>query len=158
MKENMLDVLMYLFQNYMDGELEFEPDRDTLHTELLEAGFVPPEIDKAFDWLDGLASIQDTPQAGAQANNSFRFYTELEREKLDLECLNVLIYLERMGVMNSAIRELVIDRIMALDAGDIDVERLKWIILMVLFNQPDQDISYEWVENVVFDSAAEILH
>lgn len=158
MKENMLDVLMYLFQNYMDSEFEFEPDRETLHTELLEAGFIPSEVNKAFDWLDGLANSQDDPRAGMQANNSIRVYTEDEHAKLDTECIGFLMRLELIGVLNSAIRELVIDRIMALDAGEIDIERLKWVILMVLFNQPDEDIAFEWVENVVFDSVAEILH
>ena len=79
MKENTLDVLMYLFQNYMDSELEFEPDRDTLHTELLEAGFTLSEVDKAFDWLDGLAHIQDSPRAGLQATSSIRVYTRQQR-------------------------------------------------------------------------------
>lgn len=158
MKENTLDVLMYLFQNYMDSELEFEPDRDTLHTELLEASFTPAEIDKAFDWLDGLAHIQDSPRAGLQATGSIRIYTEEEREKLDLECQGFLMHLENVGVLNSAVRELVIDRTMALDSDEIDVERLKWVILMVLFNQPDEEVSYEWIENAVFDGMAEILH
>ncbi|HKK14211.1 MAG TPA: DUF494 family protein, partial [Gammaproteobacteria bacterium] len=32
MKENVLDVLMYLFENYyLDDETEFDPDRESLH-------------------------------------------------------------------------------------------------------------------------------
>ena len=42
MKENMFDVLMYLFEHYyMDEETELSPDRESLHTELVEAGFPP---------------------------------------------------------------------------------------------------------------------
>ena len=48
MKENMFDVLMYLFENYyMDEELEMSPDRESLHTELVEAGFPASEISQA---------------------------------------------------------------------------------------------------------------
>ena len=34
MKESVLDILIYLFENYFDGELDerFEPDRDTFST------------------------------------------------------------------------------------------------------------------------------
>jgi len=28
MKENVFDVLIYLFENYMDGEVELSPDSD----------------------------------------------------------------------------------------------------------------------------------
>ena len=41
MKESVLDILIYLFENYFDAELESapEPDRDTLKDELERAGF-----------------------------------------------------------------------------------------------------------------------
>ena len=39
MKENVLDVLMYLFQNAMEEEIEIDPDRETVQMELLAAGF-----------------------------------------------------------------------------------------------------------------------
>ena len=56
MKENMLDVLMYLFENYMNDEIEFSTDEDALRSELLDAGFHKAEISKAFDWLEGLGA------------------------------------------------------------------------------------------------------
>ena len=140
MKENVLDVLLYLFQNYMDGEVDIEPDRETLEEELLEAGFPHAEINKAFEWLDGLAENQDNQEDTAQGTRSFRYYTE------------------NTGVVNSRTRELIIERVMALDSSEIDIDRLKWVILMVLFNQPEQDGNYEWIENMVFDSTVDSLH
>ncbi|MEN9597217.1 MAG: hypothetical protein RL236_1651, partial [Pseudomonadota bacterium] len=35
MKENIFDVLMYLFDNYMDEDSENPPDNDLVKTELL---------------------------------------------------------------------------------------------------------------------------
>jgi len=55
MKENVLDVLMYLFENYLYDEPEDEPDRASMEENLHEAGFSNGEIGKAFNWLDGLA-------------------------------------------------------------------------------------------------------
>ena len=37
MKENIFDVLLYLFENYMEGEAQLPPDSDVIHTELVEA-------------------------------------------------------------------------------------------------------------------------
>ena len=34
MKENIFDVLMYLFENYMEEEIEMFPDTDVIRTEL----------------------------------------------------------------------------------------------------------------------------
>jgi Smg protein len=47
---------------------------------------------------------------------------------------------------------------MALDADDMDIEQLKWIVLMVLFNEPGQEAAYAWMEDLVFDNVAGTLH
>ena len=54
MKETVLDVLMYLFETFVDSEDDPEPDRLELRDELSRAGFGDGEIDRALDWLDGL--------------------------------------------------------------------------------------------------------
>ena len=61
MKENVFDVLMYLFENYMDEGPEFNPDQERLTAELAEAGFARGEIGKAFSWLEGLSELRDRP-------------------------------------------------------------------------------------------------
>ena len=48
MKENVLDVLMFLFENYLYDEPEEAPDRDSLEENLHQAGFTNAEIEKAF--------------------------------------------------------------------------------------------------------------
>ena len=86
MKENVLDVLMYLFENYMNDEIEFDTDEESLRVELQEAGFQQVEIAKAFDWLEGLANLQAPPEGLATGNaTSLRFYTSEEQDKLDLD-------------------------------------------------------------------------
>ena len=49
-------------------------------------------------------------------------------------------------------RELVIDRVMALESEEIDLEQLKWLILLVLFNQPGQEAAFAWMEDLVFEN------
>ena len=158
MKENVLDVLMYLFENYMNDEIEFDPDEESLRTELQNAGFRSSEISKAFDWLGGLAEQQDMDHHVTCNVTSMRLYTDKEHEKLDRECRGFLLFLEQTGVLDHHTRELVIDRVMALDSDDIDLDQLKWVVLMVLFNQPGREAAFAWMEDIVFDEVSGCLH
>ena len=48
--------------------------------------------------------------------------------------------------------ERVIERVMALETEDFDISQLKWVILMVLFNEPGAEAAYAWMEDLVFES------
>ena len=156
MKENMLDVLMYLFQNDMNEVIDADPDRESIQTELLAAGFSWREVRQAFDWLDSLADRQSIPLR--MNARSCRIYIQAELARLDVGCRGFLLFLEQSGILDSETRELVIDRVMALETDDIDLHHLKWIILMVLLNQPGQEEAYAWMEDLVFDEVPGYLH
>ena len=157
MKENVFDVLMYLFENYyLDNEGPNTPDRERVQQELHNAGFPAAEIDRAFNWLEDLAS--DAPPPTMQAEQSLRLFSTRESERLDTECRGFLLFLEQMGVLNPTSRELVIDRAMALENEDFDIQQLKWVVLMVLFNQPGEDAAYAWLEDLVYENMTNGLH
>jgi Smg protein len=152
MKENMFDVLMYLFEHYyMDEEFDENPDRESLHSELVEAGFPAADINQAFEWLEGLAVQQPAVQP-AQTENAMRIFSDRECARLDVESRGFLLFLEQMGVLQPEARERVIERAMALETDDFDIGQLKWVILMVLFNQPGAEAAYAWMEDLVFES------
>ena len=156
MKENVLDVLMYLFENYyMDDAGPVTPDRATVEQELSRAGFPIREIDHAFVWMDGLAGHETV--AGS-AGTSMRHYAAPELERLDAESRGFLLFLEQTGVLAPEMRELVIDRVMALKVDDFDIDQLKWVVMMVLFNQPVEETAYAWVEDLVLESTPRSLH
>ncbi|KAB7627239.1 DUF494 family protein [Alkalilimnicola sp. S0819] len=158
MKENVFEVLMYLFENYFHSDDEPRPDREDLESSLSEVGFTPTEIRKAFVWLDGLADERRTADLPLGDNGPMRLYADAEEQKLDRECRGFLLFLEQVGILSASARELVIDRAMALDEEEIDLDTLKWVILMVLFNSPGQEEAYVWLENLLFDSPAELVH
>jgi Smg protein len=159
MKEDVLDVLMYLFENYMDDDTAAEADPETLKTQLREAGFLSTEINKAFAWLEDLAIMQEGDSLRpAKTARSIRVFSPTEEKKLDVECRGFLMFLEQMGVLNGTSRELVIDRIMALEFPDIDLEQVKWVVLMVLFNQPGLEEAFTWMENMVMEEFSQPLH
>jgi uncharacterized protein Smg (DUF494 family) len=62
-----------------------------------------------------------------------------------------MMYLEQIGILSAHQRELVIDRLMALDCEEIDVDDIKWVVLMVLFSQPGEETAYARMEDLVFE-------
>jgi Smg protein len=126
MKESVLDILIYLFENYFDAEASVapEPDRDTLKEELERAGFSEREVGRALEWLEQLCA--DPERAGAiPPSRSVRVFDAREQARLDTDCRGYILYLENIGIVNAAQRELVIDRLLALDARQIDIEQVK---------------------------------
>ena len=157
MKESILDVLLYLFEHYFSEDTDPLHDRDSLQGNLLQAGFSPAEISKAFDWLDALA--EQRPVASApRADGPVRVFHGPELDKLDIECRGYLLFLEQHGVLDADQRELVLDRAMALDQDELDLDDLKWVVLMVLFNQPGAEAAYAWMETQMFADEPEPVH
>ena len=157
MKENVFDVLMYLFENYyMDEDGPVTPDRESVQQELSQAGFPTLEIDRAFLWMEGLASEPNPPDT--QSERSLRLFSNIEMNRLDTACRGFILFLEQMDVLTPASRELAIDRAMALENEDFDLEQLKWVILMVLINRPGEEAAYTWVEDLVSDNISNHLH
>jgi Smg protein len=148
-KETVLDVLMYLFESFVDSEDEPEPNRNELREELERAGFRDREIDRALDWLDGLNTSEQSAPVGPRPS-AIRVYDRLELERLDAQARGYLLQLEQLGILPAAQRELVIDRLLALDTEEIDVEQIKWVVMMVLFSQPGQEQAYAKMEDLVF--------
>ena len=106
--------------------------------------------------MEGLASEPNPP--ALQSEHSLRLFSNREMDRLDTACSGFILFLEHMGVLTPASRELAIDRAMALENEDFDLDQLKWVVLMVLFNQPGEEAAYAWVEDLVFDNLANRLH
>ena len=158
MKENVLDVLMYLFENYFYDEPEEEPDRASMEENLHEAGFTNREIEKAFAWLDELAEQRYEPEFKMQSEQPIRIFIESETDRLDTDCRDFLMYLSNVGILDAQRREVVLDRLMALECDEITLEDVKWVVLMVLFNQPGQEANYAWMEDLMFDAEQDYRH
>lgn len=152
MEANVLDVLLFVFENYLDSEQPVEVQRQDLVVELTEIGFPEDEVGKALDWLDDLVQ-DDAPaqQLSFPALNSMRVFAEAEIKRIDTEARGFLIYLENIGVINSLQRERVLDRAMALDLDVIDADQLKWVTMMVLANGEDDQEAFAWMEEFMTD-------
>lgn len=164
-KEDVLEVLLYLFENYMVEGAENRPDQDLLNAELVSAGFAEGEIVKAFDWLDDLSTMCDDnenvrTQATANravlrggSSESIRHLSKAEANRLGSDGYGLLTMLQSAGVLDPDTRELVIDRVMALESDEIDVDHVRWVVMMVLSSCPVEDERVAlWAEELVMDS------
>ena len=157
----MFDVLMYLFETYIHTDVDAMVDQEELADELTQAGFHKEEILKALAWLERLAALQEvdeTPVWTRSAPDSFRIYTQEELYKLDAEGRGFLLFLEQIKVLNAETREIVIDRVMELDSPVIELDDLKWVILMVLFNVPGSESAYHQLEELIFEQPEGLIH
>ena len=139
----------------MDSEVDIIPDTDILQTELKAAGFNSRNINKAFEWLDTLA-LQEEPQF--KSSTSFRIFNSEECQKLDMQCRDFILFLQNMGILTAISRELVIDRAMAVENTHISIEELKWVTLIVLLSQADEELAIAHMENIIYQESDAFLN
>ncbi|MEZ9710924.1 hypothetical protein BCU83_09085 [Vibrio breoganii] len=157
----MMDILMYLFETYIHSESDLNVNQDELEQELLRAGFRHDEVYKALNWLEDLAALQseDSSQNIATSSaTSIRIYSDQEQQRIDTRCRGFILFLEQIGVLSAELREMVIDRVMGLETTDLQLDDLKWIILMVLFNVPGNENAYTTMEELLYSTDHGILH
>ncbi len=157
MKESVLDILIHLFENYLDADDDSVPNRETLEQELEQAGYPEADIERALAWLESLPADPERALSEGTAR-AVRVFSGHEQVRLDTDVRGYLLHLENLGILSAAQREVVIDRLLALEADDIDIEQLKWVVLMVLFSQPGQENAYQRMEDLVFDDRRDAMH
>ena len=152
----MFDILLYLFENYFHSN--FYPDQDALARKLAAAGFDSEEISRALDWLSDLENLSPSqyPENLAQSR-SLRCYSDTELKRLNTESRGFLAFLEGAGILNPVQREWVIDRVLALTGEDVTLEKVKWIALIVLWRQ-GQNQDYLLLEELLFSDNEQLLH
>jgi Smg protein len=119
---------------------------------LSDAGFDVVGIDKALNWLENIAALQDgkIKPFNTVYSSSMRIYTQDEQNKLDSKSRGFLLFMENIGQLDANQREMIIEQVMSLGEAKIDLEDLKWVVMMVLGNSVDGEISAQWLESIVF--------
>jgi Smg protein len=159
---SVLDILIYVFDRYMLSDDPDVPERDELAQDLERAGFEQANVERALDWLADLATERERGDAGstegdAPGQPSMRLFSDSELARLSAECRGYLLQLERTGILSAVQREIVIDRLLALETEDLSVDQLKWVALMVLSSQPGAELACSRMEDIVWGSS-ELTH
>jgi len=167
MNGTVLDILIYVFDRYMFDEAPEVPEREALARDLESAGFGEANVERALDWLADLAGERHRPGLAAVATDgelprnpggALRIYSAQELARLSVDCRGLLLSLENADILTPGQRELVIDRLLALDVEDLTLDQVRWVVLMVLSSQPGQEQACARMETLVFDSDTAVAH
>jgi Smg protein len=164
----MFEVLVYVYENYWRGDAC--PELPQLERKLSAVGFDADEIRAALLWLDGLNLAAqrtlwlDAPAQGnaghlpsSQSPDSMRVYSVAEQNHLGADCLGFISFLESAGVLPPPMREVVLDRAMAVPGEPMALDDLKIIILMVYWSfgeEPDALV----LDELYDDSSERLAH
>jgi Smg protein len=147
MTGSVLDILIYVFDQYMMAEAPEVPEREALAADLERAGFGRHNVERALDWLADLAGERSRPD---MASRALRVFSGEELERISTSCRGYLLQLEHEGILSPLQREIVIDRLVAL-VDEVDIDQLKWLVLMVLSSQPGQEQACARMEHLLFE-------
>jgi Smg protein len=152
----MIDILVFLFENYFHTEAY--PDSDTLARKLSAAGFEDDDINEALDWLSGLEAASESAFPPELAcSTALRSFADVEINKLDSDSRGFVQFLENAGVVNPLCREIILERAMALDDKHVTLDKIKVIVLMVLWSQR-QSMSTLILEELLADGRPAHTH
>ena len=152
----MFDILVFLFENYFHAGAY--PDQDTLSKRLSAAGFDSRDISQTLTWLDGLERAGNGGNRAAPIpSTGLRFYAEAELSSLTSEARGFLLFLENAGVISQVQRELIIERVIALEEPAVDLDKVKLIVVMVLWSQ-NEALDTLVIEELISPNQEHYLH
>ena len=158
MNENIIDLLVYLFENYLSEHKDLQETytKKSIYSGLEQAGFEKNAIDTAFNWL--LSINHETEHHIEQSSEAIRIYVPKELSILDEEGIDFIHYLESSGILTPTTRELLMNGLLNLNADNIDVDDLQWLALIILFSQPDEEQAFASMESLMFDPPVDHEH
>lgn len=158
----MFDVLVYLYETYYRPDAC--PDSDALTKKLSAVGFEEEEISKALGWLTALAETTNEFSDSYPHQTAFSFgtriYVSQETDVIGTSAIGFIQFLESAKLINPIQREIVIERALAAGESPISLDKLKVIVLMVLWSQGKEPDGLIFDELFLDDDDAEprMLH
>jgi len=151
----MFDILIFLFESYFHAGRY--PNSDKLSRKLSAAGFEDEDINLALTWLSGLEQLNNADYPSAINTSSGRYYADFEIKRISFEARRFLTFLEQNKIISPVEREMILDRAVALSRENLSLDKVKLIVLMVLWNQR-QDLDPLIVEDLLTPADSSRLH
>ncbi len=151
----MFEILMYLFESYFD--IGNYPAPDKLSRKLYAAGFEGEDIDEALTWLSALQLQTPESYPDTLEHAGIRCFAQLELERIGFEARQFLMFTVQKNMISVVEREIIIDRAVALQQQELGLDKLKLIMLMVLWNR-HQDVDPLLIEELLTPMYSSQLH
>ena len=160
MKEETLNLVIELLEEIHKQKDYFDDDQPHLIEALEDVGIPEFELDATLRWLDDFSTkakggtLINQPQ-----HNSVRIYSAEELRKIDVESRQFLSNLENLGIINTILREQIIDKVMSCEFNPVNITQTRWITYLVLANQEQEDDS-PWLSDIIMlpQDSAQLAH
>ncbi len=130
----MVDILIFVYENFFASGIY--PAHTVLQNRLFAAGFEAGEVEEALAWLNDIDQIGEAAHDDTLTHSvSQRCLDSSEFERIGSQGWGFLAFLENNKILIPRQREWILAGVMALDEPEVDLERLKLIVLMVLWRQ-----------------------
>jgi Smg protein len=86
-----------------------------------------------------------------------RIYSKREYDKINNEGIGFLIFLEKATILTPSEREIILDRAMAVNQTEVNLDELKWIVMMTLWHF-GRESEYLFVEDALFNPKNGVVH
>ena len=151
----MFEILVYLYETYNRSEACPEPQ--ALAKKLSAVGFDDDEITEAIDWLDVLNKTANNHPKQPDSK-SFRIYAAQELALIGSTAVGFIQFLESAKLINSQQREIIIERALAVEETPITIDKLKIIVLMMLWSQGKEPDVFMFDELLLSDEQSKPQH
>lgn len=133
MKQNsIMHALMCIFKTPSIKNVRVSDLSKLLTPNLLEIGFDQRVISRAIGWLTELTTLEQKGVFQSPSTNSTRVWSDQEYEYLGVEGVSYLTKLYKMNILDDFSRELLIDRLIALEESPVGLPSIKIVLMMIL--------------------------
>ena len=146
-KEDFLDILLYLFEYYSEDPVRESDTSFEIRDHLIGAGFQDDAIDHAMDWVEIFKNPKEDIMLHIPSSSSVRILSDDEKNLLDVECQNYISRLEKFGLLTPEKRELLIDKLTSIGFEPMDLEVVKALSILMLFQEPSVEVKLHAYEN-----------
>lgn len=146
---------MFLFESYLDAGSY--PETDKLERKLSAAGFEDNDISEALTWLSALKQQNPESYPSRLEHAGQRHFAALELQRISYKARQFLVFAEQQHLISAVEREMIIDRAVALQHENLALDKLKLIMLMVLWNR-HQDLDQLLIEELLTPLQSTQIH
>ena len=146
-KEDFLDILLYLFEYYSEDPVRESDTSFVIRDHLIDAGFQDAAIDHAMDWVEIFKDPKEDTMLHVPSSSSVRILSDDEKNLLDVECQNYISRLEKFGLLTPEKRELLIDKLTSIGFEPMDLEVVKALSILILFQDHSVEVRLHSYEN-----------
>ncbi|WP_025323058.1 DUF494 family protein [Deferrisoma camini] len=155
MRGRLFDVVAYITRRYGTARAAGRDPKE-MRDELLDMGFEEDDVERALAWLRRLRERGGAPPALEEQRTAVRVPAAEEALRVSPAAWGLLLRLERAGVVDPALRELVLERALSLDLPEVGPEELRVLVGLVLLSRPGADEAL--VQAVLEDRVDEVRH